>query len=82
MFTANSPAVTNPNTAPMTTARRHWLRSNADTSNGAIRPTCVGLEKVAMPSRMAATTSERGDSSQRVRHEPIDASAIGPATSL
>ena len=43
---------------------------------------CVGFENIAMPSSAAATMSERGLSSQRVRHDSRGAIGAGPGDFL
>ena len=47
-----------------------------------INPMLVGFANVDSPINAAATVSERGASSQRVRHDMAGAIGAGPATSL
>ena len=81
MFSANIATTTPPNTAEIFARRSHCLRNAADTSSGMIKPTFVGLAKVAMPSKTAATVSDRGASSHRVR-KAFGRSVGGAPTSL
>ena len=82
MFSANNAATTTPKIAPILNPRIHCRRSAAETSSGRINAMFVGLANTLMPSSTAATTSERGDSSQSVYRDSRGSSGAGPTTSL